>query len=408
MDLSQRKKGITPLMCIVLFLVFLASMNVISRYYVFMFIAFGLFFLKPQRKLYLDMVPISLLFVLGISWVLFSPNSTISIFGVVKPFTYLLCYIMGCAMIRDDTGYSSDNTPYNLFYKTVLAIALGSFAHYIANWISNAGTLERNTIDIWTGEPMAATGQAALACIPLALAIACIFCKNKIFIKIASILTVVLVLTYNLVLSGRTLLILFLAIVIIALGHRIIMHKKGSLKVLIIFIVVVLLLLALYQYNAFGIKDYVEDSHLFARFFAKDSSMDLDEDGRLDKKLYHLNNFTEHLFGGAHSREVRGYAHDIYLDTYDEAGIFAFIAVVVYVLITVWHLIQCIKDKSLPFEFRQIVLCMYVIVYIEFMIEPILQGMPWLFAAFCLIDGYVCGILRHNKMVKNNQIQEKI
>lgn len=401
MDLSQRKKGITPLMYIVLFLVFLASMNVINRYYVFMFIAFGVFFLKPKRKIYLDTIPILLLLVLGLSWVLFSPDSTISILGVVKPFTYLLCYIMGCAMIRDDTGYSSDHTPYNLFYKTVLAVALGAFAHYIANWITNAGTLERNTIDIWTGEPMAATGQAALACIPLTLAIACIFCKNKTFIKIAAIVTVVVVLMYNLVLSGRTLLLLLLAITAVALGHRLIMQKKGSFKVLIVFIVIVLLLLTLYQSNAFGVKSYVEESPLFDRFFAEDSSMELDEDGRLDKKLYHLNNFTEHLFGGAHSREVRGYAHDIYLDTYDEAGIFAFIAVVVYVLITVWRLIQCIKDKSLPFEFRQIVLCMYVIVYIEFMIEPILQGMPWLFAAFCLIDGYVASILRHNIQVKN-------
>ncbi len=408
MDLSQRKKGTTPLMYIVLFLVFLASMNVISRYYVFMFVALGLFFLKPRRKLYFDMVPTSLLFVLGISWVLISPDSTISIFRVVKPFTYLLCYIMGCAMIRDDTGYSSDNTPYNLFYKTVLAVALGAFAHYIANWISNAGTMNRNTVDIWTGEVMAATGQASLACIPLALAIACIFCKNNTFIKIASIVTVVLVLMYNLVLSGRTLLLMFLAIIAIALGHRLIMQKKGSLKVLVIFIVIVLLLLALYQTNAFGIKSYVEESPLFDRFFAEDSSLELDEDSRMDKKLYYLNNFADHLFGGANMRKVRGYAHDLYLDTYDEAGIFAFIAVVAYILMTVWRLIQCVKDKSLPFAFRQIVLCVYVAMYIEFMIEPILQGMPWLFAAFCLIDGYVCGILSHHKTVKTNQMQEKV
>ena len=408
MNLSQRKKGTTPLMYIVLFLVFLASMNVISRYYVFMFVALGLFFLKPRRKLYLDMVSISLLFVLGISWVLFSPNSTISIFGVVKPFTYLLCYIMGCAMIRDDTGYSSDNTPYNLFYKTVLAVALGTFAHYIANWISNAGATNRNTVDIWTGEVMAATGQASLACIPLALAIACIFCKNNTFIKIASIVTVVLVLMYNLVLSGRTLLLMFLAIIAIALGHRLIMQKKGSLKVLVIFVVIVLLLLTLYQANAFGIKSYVEDSPLFDRFFAEDSSVDIEEDVRMDRKFYYLENFAEHLLGGVHFRKDVGYAHDIYLDTYDEAGIFAFIAISAYMLISVFHLIQCIKDKSLPFAYRQIVLCTYVAIYIEFMIEPILQGMPWLFAAFCLIDGYVAGILRHNKMIQNREIQEKV
>ena len=210
---------------------------------------------------------------------------------------------------------------------------------------------------------MAATGQAALACIPLALAIACIFCKNKWYIKMASIIAAVLILMYNLILSGRTLLILFLTIIAIAFVHRMTMYKKGRLKVLIVFIVVILLLLTLYQSNAFGIKSYVEDSPLFDRFFSKNSTTDLDEDGRLDKKIYYIEHFCDYIFGGGHLKNETGYAHDLYLDTYGEAGIFAFIAVVAYILMTVWHLIQCIKDKSLPFAFRQVVWCLYVILY---------------------------------------------
>lgn len=409
MDQSQEKKGMTSLIYFVLFCVCLATMNVINRYYVFMYIALGLFvLLKPRRKFYLDILPILLLFVLAISWVIFSPDSTISIFGVVKPFTYVLCYIMGSSLIKDDNEYSLDSTPYKLFYKTVFVVALGSFIHYLLNWISNFGSLSRNTTDIWSGEAMAATGQASLACLSLALAIACLFSKNKVSIKIVSIITIVLVLVYNLVLSGRTLLLLTLVILAIAFLHKVIRQKKGRLKTIVIVSLVIILLLSAYLFNVFGIKTYIEESPLFDRFFSEDSNMDLDEDDRMNRKMYYLSNFDKHLFGGVHFRHEVGFSHDLYLDTYDEAGVFAFIAVVAYVILTVWHLIKCVRDKSLPFAFRQIVLCVYVAIYIEFFIEPILQGMPWLFASFCLIDGYVAGVLRHNKMVRKNQVQEKI
>ena len=95
---------------------------------------------------------------------------------------------------------------------------------------------------------------------------------------------------------------------------------------------------------------------------------------------------------------------DIFLDTYDEAGIFAFLGILGYILISINHLCKCISDDTLDFGFRQIVLCVYVICYIEFMVEPILQGMSWFFASFCLIDGYVSRILRHNKNVTEGGI----
>ena len=117
---------------------------------------------------------------------------------------------------------------------------------------------------------------------------------------------------------------------------------------------------------------------------------------------------ASHWWGGANIRAEYGYAHDIFLDTYDEAGVLAFIAISVYMLITLSHLIKCIRDDSLPFTFRQTVICLYVGVYIEFMVEPILQGMPWMFALFCLIDGYVARLLRHNKKVKESALDVEV
>ena len=92
-------------------------------------------------------------------------------------------------------------------------------------------------------------------------------------------------------------------------------------------------------------------------------------------------------------REQVGYAHDLYLDTYDDAGIFAFVGVVAYIVMTLVRFFRCITAKNLPFAFRQVVFCIYLVVYIQFMLEPILQGCAWLFAAFCLLDGYVARLL---------------
>ena len=94
-----------------------------------------------------------------------------------------------------------------------------------------------------------------------------------------------------------------------------------------------------------------------------------------------------------------GYAHDIYLDTYDQASVFAFLGIVIYMINALIHFLKFIKNKKLPFTLRQTVFCIYIAIFLEFMIEPILVGMPWMFASFCLIDGYVSRILMQSKNI---------
>lgn len=382
----------------------LSSLNLINRYYYFVFIAVIFFCLNSNRMIHFDLFPVSMLLLLALSWVLFSPDASYSILGMLKPVTYVLCYVVGNSLICDDDDYSENNTPYGLFYWTVTSTAIGTFVHYLLNWVSNLDASERNTVDIWTGSIMAATGQAALACIPLGLAIACLFFKNSIKIKIASIITIILALAYNLILSGRTLFILVLVVFAVAFSHRFLKLKKGRVRVFLILLAVIILLLFVYQVNIFGIRTYIEKSPFYERFFGKNNATELDEDGRLGKKQFYLENMLSYPLGGMHMRELKGHAHDIFLDTYDEAGIFALIGMIGYILISVSHLLKCLSDNTLSFGFRQIVLCVYVICYMEFMIEPILQGMPWFFASFCLIDGYVSRILRHNKNVTENGV----
>lgn len=400
---SLKRKGIITLTHFVLLFIFAAAMDVINRYYYFIFIAAGFFCLNPKRKIYVDSIPLSMLGILAVSWVLFSPSTTTSIFAPLKPFTYALCYILGMSLMNDDKEYSENKTSYKLFYFTAFVVAFGSMVHYLLNWLLNMDADDRYTIDFWTRRILAATGQAALACLPLALAIACIFSKNNKYIKLSAIATLVLVFIYNLILSGRTLIIISLIAAGVAFLHQFASEKNTRFRIFLILLVVIIAILFMYQIDLFGVRTFVEESPFYDRFFSEDSAIELEEDGRMDMKIYHLQNMGRFLFGGAHIREEIGYAHDIFLDTYDEAGIFAFIAIIIYMLATVSHLVKFLKDKSIPFSARQIVLCIYVVLYIEFFVEPILQGMPWLFATFCLIDGYVSRILNHNEVVRGNE-----
>lgn len=396
----QRKQNISIIMGLILVLLFAAALNLISRYYFFIFIAFFLFMMKPKRKYRID-AAVGWLVVLALSWVLFAPSAAVSTLSMLKPFAYVLCYIMGAGFFDDGIENNKEKSPYRLFYIITVTLALGTFVHYILNWATNMDTVERNTVDIWTQEVMGATGQAALACLPLGLAISFLFSKTGKLVKILSATTIVLILIYNLVLSGRTLLVMLLAIVAVSFLHRLSMQKGGRIRVIVIFLVIVLLILFVYQTDLFGVRSMVEDSPLYKRFFSKDKTSELDEDVRMEKKIYFLNNMHRFLFGGAHIREEMGYSHDIIFDTHDEAGIFAFIAMLGYLTISAAHLIRCVTDKSLPFVFRNAVLCIYGALYLEFMVEPILLGMPWLFATFCLIDGYVGRVLNHNRMIKS-------
>ena len=401
MDINTKAKGKLTLTHILLIMVCFAAMNVINAYYYFIIIAIGIFCLTPHIKVHIDPLPVAMLLILAVAWVAFSPSVSTSIFSIIKPFIYVLCYILGSSLLPRDTDFSKDKVPYKLFYLVVLAIASGTFIHYLLNWLTNIGSLDRNTIDFWTGTVIVATGQASLACIPMALSIACLFSKSGKRIKIVSAIVLAIVMLYNLILSGRTLIFMALGLAVLAFMHRFLRQKKGKVRLIIITVLVIFAVLIAYQNNLFGIKTVVEDSPIYDRFFSDNHQKELDDDVRMDRKMYYINEMENYLWGGTNLRKMYGHAHDIFLDTYDEAGIFAFIGVTVYMLVTLVHLLKCLTYKSFTFEFRQIVLCIYVAIYLEFMIEPILQGIPWLFALFCLIDGYVSRLILHKKHIKN-------
>ena len=135
-----------------------------------------------------------------------------------------------------------------------------------------------------------------------------------------------------------------------------------------------------------------EESFLANRF-GPSGSMDIDETERVDQKKSYLQGIWAYPLGGGHFRKIAGYAHDIFFDTFDEAGIFAFIAIIIYVVAAASRMVKVAKDKQLTNNFKFLILCTYLACFMMFCLEPVILNAQWMIASFCLIDGAVSSFL---------------
>lgn len=377
---------------ITLFLLFLASLNVVNRFYYFVFSAFAVFMFFGNRYIRLNLQT-AILFFFSLSLLIFREEAHSSFTSMLKCFTYVLCYIIGYNIFAkgDELEVKERKT---VIVSTLLS--LGTFLHLFLNLVKNAGKdVGRNTVDFWTEEIISATGQAALGCMVLGIAFAVLFSHYQIKYKLSAFLSLAILFYYNLILAGRTVFLMAIIVAVIAFLNYIKNSASPTqfLKVVFWTTVAILVLIIMYESNTFGIKETIVNSNYYNRFFGDKSYTELGDDTRLEFKRAYLKYLAVYLFGGGKiNNAVGGYAHDLYLDTYDEAGVFAFVFIAVVSVSSILKLLKVLKNKEIRFETKQILLCLYTALHLEFWIEPILAGMPWLLAAFCVIHGMVCNL----------------
>ncbi len=389
----------------VLFSMFLAALNIFNRFFIMAFIALFIFLFTPNRKLRINNAVV-ILGVFALAILICNPQANDRILDMIKPFTYVVCYIMGFGLIQYRNYAPTDLRQDEKKVSSVIYVmAGGTLLHFLLNWITNMNATNRNTVDIWTKDVLSATGQAPLACLGIAVAIAFLFTKVGKRKKIIAIAAMILIVLYNLILAGRTLFMLILIVTLAAFLYVCIAEQKKTLKVAIITISLTVVLFVLYQTNIFGIKTTVESSNFYTRFYDDTATIGTSEDYRLEYKLGYLKYVFKYPLGGGHIREIYGhYAHDLYLDTYDDSGVFAFGAIVIYIISSIVRMVKCIRSKTISMETRVLVLCTYLVCNIEFWLEPIMQGMPWLLMSYCFIDGAVSYLLMREKELQVNML----
>lgn len=377
---------------------FLGALDFINRYFFCVFIGFFLFAVTPKRKFTFTPTVVVLL-ALSLSLLLFNAESQKMLTSMLKPFVFPICYLMGLTILRKKehkTDLENDEKRAgNLFFL----IALGLLLHFGLNMLVNMNPdlVRDEIIDFWTNDLMSATAQAALATMMLALVAAYFFSRASIVKKVVALLSLALILSYNLILAGRTVFLMAIIVFTVAALHLGLVRRR-FLKTVAIILILVLLLLLLYNANLFGIRTAVEDSNFYDRFFGDGDRQDIEEDKRMEHKRAYFIRMADHLFGGGHIRAEYGHsAHDLYLDTYDESGIFALLAVLAYIATSLARALRFVRNKRFSFELRQVVLCFYIAMNVQFFLEPIMRGMPWLFAAYCFLDAVVAYLLTEER-----------
>lgn len=378
---------------IIFVLLFLAAMNVNTDYSVFCMAAVLVLFVA-RKKLIVNKT-FAIYLVLSLLMAAYSYKTGIR--SMITWLSFASCYLIGYNIVTvlhsTEKGIAAPYFEYaqNNLIKILGVVSFGSFIHYLLNCIYNFNrNSTRNTNDIWTEAMKSATGQAAIACLMIGLSVAMILAPVKKRYRFIGIFCIFIIFAYNLILSCRTIPAMFL--VILFAGLLFIFKNKESynkkIKLVLGILMAVSVIAIIFTLDIGGIQKYITHSNFFER-------MKTVEEGsiRASVKIPYILQGYKYPFGGGHIYKNCGmYAHDLLLDGYDEYGLLEFILLAVMLFLGIKEALKLIRHTNCTLETKLAVLCVYLAVVIEFCIEPILRGMSWLFACYCLINGSIAGL----------------
>lgn len=312
----------------------------------------------------------------------------------IKGFIYTLVYIFG------NNAYEKAKDKNGFILRTVLAIFLGFLIFTILTYWYNLGKEpeyegQRILYSIWTQERMSVTLVGLLSSVLVGFSCwAYLFSHQKKYQLLASFGSVFVVLL-NVKSATRTPFVLALLVYSVMLCVALFSSAINS-KWTLLFSVVAVLSLAgvLYANNAWGVRDYLENSPLFARL--ENEAL---ETGRWDIMVENFKLAPQHLWGGGEIEQITGKGAHFYLQQcYDMYGVVAAIPMFflsVNFLRNIWKLLRLQKKNKLDMLF----LCMYLSMLVQCCLEPVFTGYPVLFWSLLLIHGMANSYLKDRKRV---------
>lgn len=275
------------------------------------------------------------------------------------------------------------------------SLAFGTFFHGALNYFySLNGGLEegqRNGLDVWSDEVLSATHQGALFTMCSSLLFYGLFIEKSKKLKIIIVLSTMIGFLNALNTATRTLVYLTILMFILNIFLYLYFHefnKKVILKLLFVVIFCCFFVVLLYIGDVFNMKSTIENSSLFSRL-TSDYHQEYMESGdpRFTRMVYMLQNMIYYPLGGNHMHEVVSYAHNLWLDAGDDAGIVVALLLFSYSLSTTFTVLKLITKKNVPTEEKYICFSLYTGLMINFMLEPVLQGFQYLFISLCVLNG---------------------
>lgn len=282
-----------------------------------------------------------------------------------------------------------------------LVIAIGMAMHValsIALTISRVGFRTGHIAiftDIWSRTATTTTGLMSNFVLFLPLFVFALAKRERYYLLVPfSLLGVV----FGVLTGNRSTLILFVVATVVGLLVSFFNHEYKISGITITVIIALLLFVLLsYSFNWFGIRRMYDNSYLAYRFSINSENGDsLFQTGRWDTKIKYISKMLDYPWGGGGlHREVGSYAHDIWLDTWSSGGLPAFLLLTVYLAAFIYRVVKFIihaEEVSTKILFASFL----VIIMMQYFVEPILNGAPWLFVSACLLDGLISQYFAQN------------
>ena len=337
-----------------------------------------------------ELIVLSVCFTINYFVLLFRNEASLSIFYIIRSWLGpIMAYLIGYFMVDKKNS---------VLIKVISVLGIGFFIHGFLNLISssNLTVSSRSATNFWTGRPVTATLQSTYFIIAIGVSVYWLFFYKKKY-KFFGIVIIFCVLWNAMLTASRT--PLFLTGLMLIIGYALkqlnIGDKKSMfIKMVKLFLglgVITIILILLYHYNVFNIKAIFEKSYLGIRLAGIENETAMSRSESWSIALWGI---LKNPFGF----KVNHYAHNLWLDFGMTSGVFPFLLLILYFVMIVDTLIKKIRNRVLGIRESTLIVLVYFCMCVSFMLEPILQGVPFLFFAFCIINGGVASL--NNKKVE--------
>lgn len=309
--------------------------------------------------------------------------------GIKEIIIYLIApwgvYLFGHSFVKNS------NSDYAFDIMTVI-LALGLFVHGMLNFFLTISMYGFNTgyrisMDFWRKEFIAVTG-CSLYYVPLmGLSVGYLFEGKNKFLKMTSILSIVLGMTANLVYVNRTAVYL-MAILIIGAILTLIFKRKILLNKLTSILLISILLIFAFTVDLGGIRSFVLNLDVVDR-------IQQNETGRLNIWLnYIFSDWWLFPFGGKQATVSYGFAHNLWLDVFYTVGYIPFILLVIFTFQS-YGIINNFNKSG--YHGRKKYIYLIFAMMISSFVEPVIDSNPYYFLIFIMIIGGMSGGLARDE-----------
>ena len=225
---------------------------------------------------------------------------------------------------------------------------------------------------------------------------------------IAGILLIIVAFAYDIILGGRTFFALIgisfsLSMVVYIFGEREGVRKIRAIgKFVLIILILGLAAIAVYIRHQDTITRLFESTYLFHRIssYANTSqSQDLfsffKSSDRGNIRSQYIDMMFDYPWGGRKILSKVGfYAHELWLDVFDSAGIIPFVLIWIATLQVTICNVKYVLNKDVPIKNRVLIIGITASVTTQFFLEPVLTGSRTLLFSYFLI----CGLIKSQQL----------